>query len=134
MKQDQEIHIFTDLDNFMTKVKHEALKTFLLTFENANEFIEKYNEYLLTYDIINHECQRYLFFDGPNYYIYKEDIERLIKRIYKELVEQVLNKLVDEGELELCWDKKEENFFWRPVKENIYGRCGRYKKKGRRRL
>ena len=134
MNIEQELHIFTDLKKFMTKIKHEAMKTFLVTFENATEFIEKYNEDLLTYDIINHECQRYLLFDKNKYYIYKGDIERLVKQVYKQLVEQVLNKLVDEGKLELCWDKEEMNFIWRPVKEKQYDRSGRYKKKGRRRL
>jgi len=134
MKQDHEVHIFSNLNQFMVKVKHEALKTFLITFQNASDFIEKYNDDLLTYDIINYECQRYLFIEGPDYHIYKSDVERLVKQLYKQLVEQVLNKLVDEGELELCWDKKEENFFWRPVKEKQDGRSRRYKKKGGRGL
>jgi len=44
MALEQELHVFTDLKGFMTKIKHESMKTFLVTFENATEFIEKYNE------------------------------------------------------------------------------------------
>lgn len=130
MRQEKEIHTFSNLEHFMIKIKHEALKTFLMTFENASEFIEKYNQDLLTYDIIKHECHRYIFYEDSNYLIYKQDIEIVVKNVYKQLVEQVLNKLVDEGELELCWDKEDNNFFWRPVKEKQHGR--RSKKKGGR--
>jgi hypothetical protein len=43
----------------------------------------------------------------------KKDYEAVILRVYKNLVCKILNKQVDMGVLELCWDKKECNFIWR---------------------
>jgi len=48
--------------------------------------------------------------------IFQEDIEKAIKTLYKELVEKVLNKLVDEGILEMCWDPEKMEILWKKKK------------------
>jgi hypothetical protein len=48
--------------------------------------------------------------------IFKEDIEKIIKNVYKELVEKILNKLVDEGILEMCWDCDKMEVIWKKKK------------------
>ena len=135
MKQEEELYTIHDFHKFFKKIKKEVLKTFIYEYSDSQDFIEKYDEDLLTSDIIQYDCRRYLIFDEENqqYHIFKGDIERVIKAVYKELVEQVLNKLVDEGKLELCWDKRTNNFIWRQLGSDKRGRR-RSKKEGRRRF
>ena len=131
MKQD-ELKTIRNLEGFIGRVKIEALSTFMITYQKSSKFIEKYDEDFLSRDIIEYESKRFLLYNEElqAYNIYKGDIERVIKAVYKELVEQVLNKLVDEGELELCWDAEEKNFLWRHAKGKNRGR--RYKKESGR--
>lgn len=131
MKQ-EELCRFKNLVIFLETIREDAIRHFLLAYDNASEFIEKYDIELINYDTIKYLCKRYIRnYEGIT--ILKDDYERSLREVYKELVEQVLNKLVDEGTLELCWNSKEKTFFWREVQENRDGRR-RYKKENRRRL
>mgnify|MGYP005853863595 CR=1 FL=1 len=129
--QQKELCRFETISFFVEKIKQEAIEYFLLTFENAMDFIEKYYDSLLPYDIIIYQTQKYFLHD-KGVVLFKQDYEKALKCVYKELVEEILNKLVDEGTLELCWDKHNKTFFWREVEEKTSD--GRIKKKGRRRL
>jgi hypothetical protein len=69
--------------------------------------------------MIEHECSKSIFINPETPYdvvIYEDDIERIIKVLYKDLVEKILNKLVDDGILEMCWDDSKMEIIWRKKK------------------
>lgn len=102
----------------MNYIRIEATNTFLMTFQNTKEFIDTFEDTLLTDKIVLYEANRYIFEnpEGENWLIYHEDIEKVIKIVYKELVEKVLNKLVDEGILEMLWDTDKMEVIWKKKK------------------
>jgi len=65
-----------------------------------------FNRFIFSKDSIN-----------PNYksedlYVFKNDIGRIITLIANDIVSFSLNKMVDMGYMNLCWDKKKKDFVW----------------------
>jgi hypothetical protein len=118
MKHQQEVHSIKSINYFLNYIRIEATNTFLMTFQNTKEFIDTFEDTLLTDKIVLYEANRYIFEnpEGENWLIYHEDIEKVIKIVYKELVEKVLNKLVDEGILEMLWDTDKMEVIWKKKK------------------
>ena len=102
------------LDSFYLEIKKEALSCFVQTYKESMDFIKCYKDESLPLDEIEFECRKYIITEiGGKKCIMKKDYEAVILRVYKNLVCKILNKQVDMGVLELCWDKKECNFIWR---------------------
>jgi hypothetical protein len=119
MKHQQEVHKINNRIYFLNFVRKEATNTFLVIFQKTQEFIDIYEECLLSDDLIQFEANKYIFENPDNpsqLFVYEDDIEKIIKNIYRELVERVLNKLVDAGILEMCWDNKLSEVIWRKKK------------------
>ena len=118
MKHQQEVHSIKNIKYFTNFIRIEATNTFLMTFQNTKEFIDIFEDTLLTDSIVMYEANRYIFEnpEGEDWLIYQEDIEKVIKIVYKELVEKVLNKLVDEGILEMLWDSSKMEVIWKKKK------------------
>lgn len=114
-----------DLEEFHNKIKHEAIRCFLLSYKNSKDFIDTYNKSLLKSEEVEFEARNYLTKRNDAYYIDSEQLDNLIKDVYKILVFKVLSKLVDEGIFELCWDSEAMNFLWRKKK---YARINKWKK------
>ena len=122
------IETFQRIDNlpeFIHNIKKEAIKTFLLSYKDSEVFISKYNTGLIKDDDVEFEMRPYLVVKNYGYYIDSEKIETLLKDVYQQLVYKILNKLVDEGILEMCWDQDLMNFVWRKKK---YARLNKIKK------
>jgi hypothetical protein len=115
-----------DLQEFNNKIKHEAIRCFLMSYKNSKEFIDTYNNTLLKIEDVEFEAKTYLMKKSDGYYIDSEQIDNLIRDVYKFLVFKILSKLVDEGIFELCWDSDTMNFLWRKKK---YARINKWKNK-----
>jgi hypothetical protein len=133
MKYQQETYNIHNINYFRNYVKKEATNTFLVSFSKSKEFIELYEESLLTDDLVKIECNKHIFINPDNsedLLIFNEDIEKIIKALYKELVEKILNKLVDDGILEMCWDAEKMEIIWRKKKGiHVSRRIQRYRNK-----
>jgi hypothetical protein len=119
MKYQQEVHKINNRIYFLNFVRKEATNTFLVIFQKTQEFIDIYEECLLSDDLVQFEVNKYIFENPDNpsqLLVYEDDIEKIIKNIYRELVEKILNKLVDVGILEMCWDSKSSEVIWRKKK------------------
>jgi hypothetical protein len=117
--------IIDNLPNFIHNIKKEAIKTFLLSYKESDVFINKYDSNLLSDNDIEYEMKPYLIVKNYYYYINYEQIENILKAVYQQLVYKILNKLVEEGILEMCWDVPLMNFIWRKKK---YSRLNKIKK------
>jgi hypothetical protein len=110
---------FQRIDNlpaFIHEIKKEAIKTFLLSYKNSEVFLNKYDNKLLSDRDVEFELRPYLVIKNHCYYIDYEQIDTLLKVVYQQLVFKILNKLVDDGILEMCWDSLTMNFIWRKKK------------------
>jgi hypothetical protein len=114
-----------NLPAFVHNIKKEAIKTFLISYKDSEVFISRYNDKLLSDSDIEYEMRPYLVIKNYGYYIDCEQIEPLLKDVYQQLVYKILNKLVDAGILEMCWDDSLMNFIWRKKK---YARLNKIKR------
>ena len=51
-------------------------------------------------------------FQTEDLYVFKNDIGRIISLIANDIVSFALNRMVDKGFMQLCWDKKAKDFIW----------------------
>lgn len=133
MKYQQETYNIHNITYFFNYVRKEATNTFLMSFSKSKEFIELYEDSLLTDEMVKLECNKHIFVNPENsedFLIFCEDIEKIIKVLYKELVEKILSKLVDDGILEMCWDSEKKEVIWRKKKGiHVSRRIQRYRNK-----
>ncbi len=61
MKYQQEVHNIPNIVYFLNYIKKEALNTFLLIFANTKDFIDVYEENLLTDSLVKHELTEVYF-------------------------------------------------------------------------
>lgn len=113
-----------DVSVFVEEIKKEAVNSFLLSYKNSKNFINKFNSSLLSNSDVMYEIKNYIVIKNSEYYIDGDQKELLIYDVYKQLVYKIMSKLVDEGILELCWDSTVMNFFWRKKK---YARVNKWK-------
>jgi len=114
-----------NLPEFIHDIKKEAIKTFLISYKDSEVFINKYDKKLLSDNDVEIEMRPYLIVKKYEYYIDSEQIDSLLKDVYQQLVFKILNKLVDENVLEMCWDADLMNFMWRKKK---YARINKIKR------
>jgi hypothetical protein len=122
------LETFQRIDNlpeFIHGIKKEAIKTFLMSYKDSEVFISRFDDNLLSDADVEFEMRPYLTIKNYGYYIDREQIELLLKDVYKQLVYKILNKLVDAGVLEMCWDDTLMNFIWRKKK---YARLNKIKR------
>ena len=99
---------------FLHEIKKDVLATFLTAFSESQDFINVYDESLLTMDIMEFWLEQFsIVRNGGDFYMILKDRERLRLCLYKELCEKVLNKLVDAGILVMMWDNKKKRIFWK---------------------
>ncbi len=99
---------------FLQEIKKDVLATFLTAFSESQDFINVYDESLLTMDIMEFWLEQFsIVRNGGDFYMILKDRERLRLCLYKELCEKVLNKLVDAGVLVMMWDNKKKRIFWK---------------------
>ena len=68
-------------------------------------------------DILDYEIDRFILIDDNDDnkgIILKRDIKRLITSLTNEVISYHLNKMVDAGIMEMCWDSERYEFIWRP--------------------
>jgi len=58
MKYQQEVHAISNLNFFLNYIKKEATNTFLLIFQNTKEFIDTFEDNLLTDAILYSELKK----------------------------------------------------------------------------
>jgi len=58
MKYQQEVHAICNLNFFLNYIKKEAINTFLLVFQNTKEFIDTFEDTLLTEKIVYSELKK----------------------------------------------------------------------------
>lgn len=99
---------------FLQDVKKDVILTFLTAFSESQDFINVYDESLLSMDIMEFWLDHFsIVRNGNDFFMILKDRERLRLCLYKELCEKVLNKLVDNGILVMMWDNKKKRIFWK---------------------
>lgn len=107
------------LDVFYKEIKKEALLCFVTSYRDSTDFIKTYKDSFLPLEEIEFECRKYIIIDNNGLYsILRKDYDKMVLRVYKNLVCKVLNKQVDEGVLELCWDTTNCDFMWRKKRKS----------------
>lgn len=107
------LQVIESLEEFKISIKNNVLKTYLLTFLKNNTFLSKYDEELLTDQIISYWANQFIKKKKTIYYIYDSDLIKLEKEIYKDYVERILGCLVDDGALDMCWDSDLQTIVWK---------------------
>jgi hypothetical protein len=103
-----------DREAFLCDIKKDVIATFLTAFSESQDFINVYDESLLSMDIMEFWLEHFsIVRNGGDFYMILKDRERLRLCLYKELCEKVLNKLVDNGVLVMMWDNKKKRIFWK---------------------
>jgi len=99
---------------FLADIKKDIISTFLSSFSESQDFINAYDDSLLTMEVMEFWLTHFSLVNGHDkFYILLKDRERLRLYLYKELCERVLNKLVDDGILLMMWDNKKHRVFWK---------------------
>jgi hypothetical protein len=74
----------------------------------------------ITEEKLMHHFNSYLFsketkeinYASEDLYVLKNDIARIIHLVANDIISFALNKIVDKGIMQLCWDKKAKDFIW----------------------
>lgn len=99
---------------FLCDIKKDVITTFLTAFSESDDFINVYDESLLSVSVMEFWLDHFsIVRNGEDYYMLIKDRERLRLCLYKELTEKVLSKLVDNGVLLMMWDNKKKRVFWK---------------------
>ena len=103
-----------DKKTFLADIKKDIISTFLSSFSDSQDFINAYDDSLLTMNVMEFWLSHFSLINSQDkFYILLRDRERLRLYLYKELCERVLNKLVDDGILVMMWDNKKHRVFWK---------------------
>jgi hypothetical protein len=110
------------LKKFLISIKKEALKSFCFSFLDEDE-AQDFDFDIVSLDEIRWLISCYFEWNNNALCIKKINIEKSIRDTYKYIVYKQLNKQVDEGKLELCWDRRKKEFFWRQnLNEELNGK------------
>lgn len=105
------------LNRFLINIKKESLTAFVISFIDKEE-CDQINSNIINLDEVRWVSSRYFEWNADGLSIKKHNLEKCVKEVYKYIVYKALNLQVDKGKLELCWDKKKKEFFWRhPIKK-----------------
>jgi len=104
-----------NMNDFYLDVIDQAVKTFIMSYYKSMLFIKRYNKNLLTVKDAIYESSILVYKIKNHTYILANNKEKLIKNLYNLLVTRIMNKLVDDGILELCWSNND--FLWRKKKK-----------------
>ena len=107
------LQVIDDIQEFKDSVRNNVYKTFLLSFLHTPFFLDQYDEDLLTDEIIDYWVNQFIIEAEGNYVIYDSKWLRLEKEMYKDFVEAVMGRLVDDGLLEMCWDSDLGKVVWK---------------------
>ncbi len=101
-----------NIPDFILYIRKEVLLTFKLSYKKSKMFLDKYDKSLLTDDDIEYELSQFISVKNNMYYIDNEHVEILLKIVYQQLVYKIINILVDDGILQMCWDSDKMDFVW----------------------
>ena len=122
-EEEKDICQILDINEFMIFVQHNAtslaftkLSLHPLVLEHITEIVDG----SITEEKLRFYSNRFLFakltkeldFNSEDLYVYKTDIGRIITLIANDIVSFALNKMVDKGFMNLCWDSKVKDFTW----------------------
>ena len=89
----------------------EAIFMLFSSILDADMYME---ESILSYEDLKWLLDKYITLNKKHKIcVSKENLDIMVREIYKYALCRILNKQVDEGIVELCWDKKKKDFFWR---------------------
>lgn len=111
------LQVIEDIEEFRCSVKNHVFKTFLLSFLHNDFFLDHYEEDLLTEEIVEYWINQFVTKEQGFYAIYDSKLIKLEKELYKDFVEAIMGRLVDQGYLTMCWDSDIEKVVWK--KNNI---------------
>lgn len=107
-----------DIDKLKSKILQETIDIFISSYADSVLFINSRTD-LINIDDVTYELHNYINYTDGVYYVDYDEIDNfVIKSLYNTLVVRVMNKLVDDGILELCWDNESSNFLWRKKKRS----------------
>jgi hypothetical protein len=122
-EEEKDVCQILDINEFMIFVQHNAtslaftkLSLNPLVLEHITEIVDG----SITEEKLRFYSNRFLFakltkeldFNSEDLYVYKSDIGRIITLIANDIVSFALNKMVDKGFMDLCWDGKAKDFIW----------------------
>lgn len=109
-----------DKKAFLRGMREEIVKAFTVAFFDRHEFLDVYDDTLLTDEVMGFWFDRYsMMKHSDTFFIMIKGRERLRMCLYKELCEKVLNKLVDMGKLEMLWDNRKKRVFWKKKEARV---------------
>lgn len=116
-----------NIDLFKTYIKKQVWDRFkfkmfdyIIPEENNVKSIlhrKEIDDKLLPERILDSEIDKFIILDehdNSKGFIMMIDINRLILSLTNEIISKHLNIMVDEGIMEMCWDKNRCEFIWRP--------------------
>lgn len=108
-----------NLNDFIAELRSAALESFVSAYTNSIEFMKRYHQVILSFDVVFDEVKDYIFIKDDKYIYDPDDYEIMVHKIYNLLVFKVMSKLVDDGYLELCWCPKKQDFIWRKTHSKL---------------
>ena len=107
------LQVIEDIEEFKCSVREHVFKTFLLSFLRNPIFIAQYEEELLTEEMVEYWVFQFIDAEQGYFAIYDSKLTKLERELYKDFVEAVMGKLVDDGILSMCWDDEIEKIVWK---------------------
>lgn len=116
MKDISIIFQINNLDEFVEEIKQKTFKLYLSMYEYWDDFIYVHDESKLTDKVVLFWVSQFTITsgDGSNT-IGMIEYEELLKNVYKEYCQIMMNKLVDSGYLSLVWDNKKKIVYWKKL-------------------
>jgi len=122
-EKDKDVCQILDINEFMIFVQHNATSLAFTKLSLNPIVLEHITEIVdgsITEEKLRFYSNRFLFakmtkeldFQSEDIYVFKNDIGRLITLIANDIVSFALNKMVDKGFMDLCWDNKAKDFIW----------------------
>ena len=123
---DDDLKQIEDLENFLIFLKIKSFKVFLTKMfgvwkeiYEADDICIKHKDVEWIKDRLDDiellkDVENFILSDeDQNLFITDEDYTSLVLSVSNDMVGSFLNKLVDDGLLEMCWDPKIDEFIWR---------------------
>jgi hypothetical protein len=107
------LQVIEDITEFKISVRNNVFKTFLLSFIHNEFFLDQYEESLLTEQIVDYWVKQFVKEEHGHFAIYDSKLIKLEKALYKDFVEAIMGKLVDDGFLQMCWDTDLNQIIWK---------------------
>lgn len=114
MENDQSVKSIPNISEFKHRLRTNVYKAYFTIFSSDPDFQDCFDETLLTNEILCFWLEYYTFIDDNGIIsIYDLDFEKLEMELYKEFVQAILLKLVDEEKLLMCWDNDRMRVIWK---------------------